>query len=183
MLCLAGSQIISIEGILTGTTNYILTRMQKDKCTYDTALREAQEMGIAETDPSLDVEGWDAKFKLCIITGHAYGLFLEPDEVFHYGISKISKFDIQYAKEKGFKKIALFGAKGEIGQVTREGAVSRLKKYGLDLIVYDEGGPTDVDVSAQFNKIRGSGAEAVIISATAASVGGMMGRPSVHPLP
>jgi ABC-type branched-subunit amino acid transport system substrate-binding protein len=69
-------------------------------------------------------------------------------------------------KEKGFKKIALFGAKGEIGQVTREGAVSRLKKYGLDLIVYDEGGPTDVDVSAQFNKIRGSGAEAVIISAT-----------------
>ena len=54
-------------------------------------------------DPTLDVEGWDAKYKLCIITGHAYGFFLEPEEVFHYGISTISKFDIQYAKEKGFK--------------------------------------------------------------------------------
>jgi homoserine dehydrogenase len=70
---------------------------------YADALKEAQEKGFAESDPTLDVEGWDAKYKLCIITGHAYGLFLEPEEVFHYGISTISKFDIQYAKEKGFK--------------------------------------------------------------------------------
>jgi len=70
------------------------------------------------------------------------------------------------AKERGFKKIALFGAKGEIGQVTREGTVERLKKYGLEIAAYDEAGPTDVDVSAQFNKIRGAGSEAVIISAT-----------------
>jgi ABC-type branched-subunit amino acid transport system substrate-binding protein len=70
------------------------------------------------------------------------------------------------ARERGFKKIALFGAKGEIGQVTREGTVERLKKYGLEIAAYDEAGPTDVDVSAQFNKIRGAGSEAVIISAT-----------------
>ena len=69
-------------------------------------------------------------------------------------------------RERGFKKIALFGAKGEIGQVTREGTVERLKKYGLEIAAYDEAGPTDVDVSAQFNKIRGAGSEAVIISAT-----------------
>jgi branched-chain amino acid transport system substrate-binding protein len=69
-------------------------------------------------------------------------------------------------KERGLKKISLFGAKGEIGQVTREGTVARLKKYGLEIAAYDEASPTDVDVSAQFNKIRGVGSEAVIISAT-----------------
>jgi len=95
--------LYSLRGILNGTTNYILTKMHNEGLPYAEALREAQEKGFAESDPTLDVDGWDAKFKLCIITGHAYGLFLNPDEVFHYGISRISKFDIQYAKEKGFK--------------------------------------------------------------------------------
>jgi homoserine dehydrogenase len=93
----------SLRGILNGTTNYILTKMHNEGLPYDEALRQAQEKGFAESNPTLDVDGWDAKFKLCIITGHAYGLFLEPGEVFHYGIRSISKFDIQYAKEKGFK--------------------------------------------------------------------------------
>jgi homoserine dehydrogenase len=93
----------SLRGILNGTTNYILTKMHNDGLPYSKALKEAQEKGFAESDPTLDVEGWDAKFKLCIITGHAYGLFLEPELVFHYGISTISEFDIQYAKEKGLK--------------------------------------------------------------------------------
>ena len=93
----------SLRGILNGTTNYILTKMHNEGLPYDTVLKEAQEKGFAESDPTLDVEGWDAKYKLCIITGHAYGLFLDTDEVFHYGINKISKFDIQYAKEKGYK--------------------------------------------------------------------------------
>ena len=93
----------SLRGILNGTTNYILTKMYNDGIPYSEALKEAQEKGFAESDPTLDVEGWDAKYKLCIITGHAYGLFLEPEEVFHYGINTISKYDIQYAKEKGYK--------------------------------------------------------------------------------
>jgi len=93
----------SLRGILNGTTNYILTKMHNEGIPYSEALKQAQEKGFAESDPTLDVDGWDAKYKLCIITGHAYGLFLDPDEVFHYGISKISKFDIQYAKEKGLK--------------------------------------------------------------------------------
>ena len=95
--------LYSLRGILNGTTNYILTKMHNTGLPYADALKEAQEKGFAESDPTLDVEGWDAKYKLCIITGHAYGLFLDPGEVFHYGISTISKFDIQYAKEKGFK--------------------------------------------------------------------------------
>jgi homoserine dehydrogenase len=93
----------SLRGILNGTTNYILTKMHNEGIPYDEALKEAQEKGFAESDPTLDVDGWDAKYKLCIITGHAYGLFLDPAEVFHYGIRAISKFDIRYAKEKGFK--------------------------------------------------------------------------------
>ncbi len=93
----------SLRGILNGTTNYILTKMYNEGIDFSVALRQAQEKGFAESDPTLDVEGWDAKYKLCIITGHAYGLFLEPEEVFHYGIKSISTFDIRYAKEKGFK--------------------------------------------------------------------------------
>ena len=95
--------LYSLRGILNGTTNYILTLMHDQGVEYSVALNQAKEKGFAESDPTLDVEGWDAKYKLCIITGHAYGLFLDPDDVFHYGINSISKFDIQYAKEKGFK--------------------------------------------------------------------------------
>jgi homoserine dehydrogenase len=95
--------LYSLRGILNGSTNYILTKMYNENIAYSQALSEAIDLGFAESDPSLDVEGVDAKYKLCIITGHAYGLFLNPEEVFHYGIKSISKFDIQYAKEKGFK--------------------------------------------------------------------------------
>jgi homoserine dehydrogenase len=95
--------LYSLRGILNGTTNYILTKMHNEGLPYEEALKEAQDKGFAESDPTLDVDGSDAKYKLCIITGHAYGLFLNPDEVFHYGISRISKFDIQYAREKGLK--------------------------------------------------------------------------------
>ena len=95
--------LYSLRGILNGTTNYVLTLMHNQGIDYNVALNEAREKGFAESDPTLDVEGWDAKYKLCIITGHAYGLFLEPEDVFHYGISTISKFDIQYAREKGLK--------------------------------------------------------------------------------
>ncbi len=95
--------LYSLRGILNGTTNYILTKMHNTGVPYESALKDAQSKGFAESDPTLDVDGWDAKFKLCIITGHAYGLFLEPDEVFHYGIRNISEFDIRYAREKGYK--------------------------------------------------------------------------------
>ncbi|HKK41257.1 MAG TPA: homoserine dehydrogenase [Bacteroidales bacterium] len=95
--------LYSLRGILNGTTNYILTKMYNEDREYTDILREAQDKGFAESDPTLDVDGWDAKYKLCIITGHAYGLFLNPDEVFHFGIGNISRFDIRYAREKGYK--------------------------------------------------------------------------------
>jgi homoserine dehydrogenase len=109
----------SLRGILNGTTNYVLTKMHNEGMDYNLALKEAQDKGFAESDPTLDVDGWDAKYKLCIITGHAYGLFLNPDEVFHYGISKISTFDIRYAREKGFKiKLVPFVGKTDVNTIT-----------------------------------------------------------------
>jgi homoserine dehydrogenase len=109
----------SLRGILNGTTNYVLTKMHNEGMDYSVALKEAQSLGFAESDPTLDVEGWDAKYKLCIITGHAYGLFLKPEEVFHYGISKISTFDIRYAKEKGYKiKLVPFVGKTNENTIT-----------------------------------------------------------------
>jgi homoserine dehydrogenase len=109
----------SLRGILNGTTNYVLTKMHNEGTDYQVALKEAQRLGFAESDPTLDVEGWDAKYKLCIITGHAYGLFLDPAEVFHYGINNISTFDIRYAKEKGFKiKLVPFVGKTNENTIT-----------------------------------------------------------------
>lgn len=111
--------LYSLRGILNGTTNYILTKMHNEGLDYAVALKEAQEKGFAELDPALDVEGLDAKYKLCIITGHAYGLFLDPDDVFHYGINKISAFDIRYAKEKGYKiKLVPFVGKTNDNTIT-----------------------------------------------------------------
>ncbi len=101
MLCLAGSQVISIEGILTGTTNYILTRMHKDKCAYDTALREAQELGIAETDPSLDVEGWDTRNKLFLIAHRIFAKYFDLKDIRVTGITGILQEDIEKASADG----------------------------------------------------------------------------------
>jgi homoserine dehydrogenase len=109
----------SVEGIFNGSTNYILTRMQAGKMSYAAALDEARANGFAEADPRLDVEGWDSKYKLCIITGHAYGIFPAPDEVFHLGIDKISEFDIRYAREKGLRiKLVAHAGKSGIDAVT-----------------------------------------------------------------
>lgn len=111
--------LYSLRGILNGSTNYILTKMHNEGIPYSQALAEAIDKGFAESDPTLDVEGYDAKFKLCIITGHAYGLFLEPEMVFHYGISTISKFDIKYSKEKGYKiKLVPFVGKTNENTIT-----------------------------------------------------------------
>ncbi len=93
----------AVEGIFNGSTNYILTRIFSEEKSFSDALQEAQEKGYAETDPRLDVDGYDAKYKLCIILSHAFGIFTEPETLFNYGIGNISDFDIQIAREKGFK--------------------------------------------------------------------------------
>lgn len=100
--CLAGAEILSIEGILNGTTNYILTRMHREGVDYEEALAAAQALGIAEPDPSLDVEGWDTASKLVIIANHLLGASLTLDYVEVSGITGVSKEMIEEAKAQGF---------------------------------------------------------------------------------
>lgn len=95
--------LLEVKGILNGSSNYILSRVFDHECPYEEALRQAQELGFAESDPSFDIEGFDALFKLVIITVHALGAYVAPERIFTYGISTIHDSDIQYAREKGVK--------------------------------------------------------------------------------
>lgn len=95
--------LLEVKGILNGSSNYILSRVFDHKEPYENALRKAQELGFAETDPSFDIEGYDSLFKLVIITMHALGTYVAPERIFTYGISTIHDSDIQYAREKGVK--------------------------------------------------------------------------------
>jgi len=96
-------ELEKVSGIFNGTTNYILTKTISEKLSYADALKQAQEMGFAESDPSNDVEGFDAKFKAIIIALHAFGLIIKPDEVLNIGITTLHDKDIKYASEKGYK--------------------------------------------------------------------------------
>ncbi len=93
----------SISGIFNGSSNYILSKGFNENMDYDTALKQAQELGFAETDPTSDVGGFDAKYKLVIAAAHAYGVIVQPDEVFNLGIQNLSAHDLQYAREKNLK--------------------------------------------------------------------------------
>ena len=106
--CLAATDILEIYGILNGTTNYILTRMIKAGLPFEVALREAQDNGYAERDPSADIEGHDACRKICILSAIAFGRHIYPDQVPTEGITKIALEDVDYAEAAG-KKIKLLG--------------------------------------------------------------------------
>ncbi|MHB1922889.1 MAG: homoserine dehydrogenase [Chitinophagaceae bacterium] len=89
----------AVEGICNGSTNYILTKIFEDNLDFQTALRQAQEKGFAETDPALDIEGYDPKFKICILLLHGFGTFIRPENIFNFGISHLNDFDINFAKQ------------------------------------------------------------------------------------
>ena len=95
--------LLEVKGILNGSSNYILSRVFDHGADYADALRQAQELGFAESDPSFDIEGYDSLFKLVIITVHALGAYVAPERIFTYGISTIHDSDIRYAREKGVK--------------------------------------------------------------------------------
>lgn len=91
--------LTSIEGIFNGSTNYILTKIFEEKKSYADALLRAQELGFAESDPALDVKGFDPKFKLAIAIAHTFGVIVKPSDIINIGIDKISATDLKYAKE------------------------------------------------------------------------------------
>jgi len=108
----------SVKGILNGTCNYILTRMELENKDYSDVLKDAQLNGFAESDPWLDVAGFDTKFKTSLLTIHAFGIVLKPDDIFNTGIQNVSYDDILYAKQRGLR-IKMLGVSQKVGDKYR----------------------------------------------------------------
>lgn len=99
---LSANEILAIRGILNGTSNYILTKMAQDGWDFAQALQQAQNLGYAEANPSLDIDGYDAAHKLLILASIAYGIKAAPEEILVEGISDVAPEDIEFAKEFGY---------------------------------------------------------------------------------
>ncbi len=100
---LTANKVERLYGIVNGTTNYILTKMDQDGLDFNDVLKEAQEKGYAEADPTSDIEGYDSQYKLAILSSLAFGTKIRVQDVYREGITKIESIDIEYAKE--FKKV------------------------------------------------------------------------------
>ena len=115
------NKIQSIKGIINGTTNYILTKMANEGSSYEEALKEAQRLGYAEFNPTADVEGFDATYKLSILSSLAFNTKISIDNVHREGITSVTKEDIKYGKELGYT-LKLLG----IGKNTENGIEVRV---------------------------------------------------------
>ena len=93
----------SIQGIVNGSTNYILTKTFQDNLSFDDALKEAQEKGYAESNPILDTGGFDARSKLQILLAHSFGIKTVPEDVFNVGIQNLGDLELKFAKEKNLQ--------------------------------------------------------------------------------
>jgi len=143
---LAANRIERVTGILNGTTNYILTRMAREGLDFDEALREAQQKGFAESDPSSDVDGHDAAYKLAIVSAIAFGSRIPVEEIFREGISRIRIQDIRYA--------------AELGYVIKLLAIAQSESEGFELRVHPTLLPVEhplASVSDEFNAIMVEG--------------------------
>lgn len=112
---LLANKIRSIHAIINGTTNYILTRMAKDGMAFDEALKEAQELGYAESDPTNDIEGIDAAYKLAILATLAFHTRVYPQDIYTEGISQLKTQDFRHALELGYAIKLLAIAREECG--------------------------------------------------------------------
>ncbi|WP_457598958.1 homoserine dehydrogenase [Hydrogenimonas sp.] len=111
---LSANHIESIEGIINGTANYILTKMMNEGVDFAPVLKEAQELGYAEADPTFDIGGFDAAHKLLILASIAYGIDAKPEDILIEGIEQITQADIGFAKEFGYT-IKLLGIAKKVG--------------------------------------------------------------------
>lgn len=118
---LAGNSVGRIFGILNGTCNYILTRMEAEGLSFDECLKDAQRLGYAEADPTFDIEGHDTAHKLAILTSIAFGCRISAGDIYMEGISNITQADIQAAGELGYR-IKLLG----VAQMTETGIEQRV---------------------------------------------------------
>jgi len=134
--CFSANQILSLRGILNGTTNFIVSQMEERGATYAAALQEAQRLGYAEADPTMDVSGGDAAQKLAILAHLAFGARVHWSEIPRTGIDTLDPADLRYAKELGYR-IKLI-------------AVAQLHDSGLELHVT----PTLVKVGTPLAEVR-----------------------------
>jgi len=115
---LVSNEVEEIQGILNGTTNYILTRMEEENLPFEEALREAQERGYAEADPTFDVEGIDAAHKIAILASLAFGGFIDFSKVFVEGITHLDVLDLKLGRELGYRlKLLAIAKKLQNGKV------------------------------------------------------------------
>jgi homoserine dehydrogenase len=118
---LTGNTVSRVYGIMNGTCNYILTRMEKEKLSFEACLKEAQRLGYAEADPAFDIEGNDTAHKLSILTTLAFGTQIAADDIYLEGITNISLEDIEAAADLGYR-IKLLG----VAQKTASGIEQRV---------------------------------------------------------
>ena len=134
---LTANHIESIQGIMNGTTNYMLTKMINEGALYDEILKEAQELGYAEADPTFDVGGFDASHKLLILASIAYGIDAKPEDILIEGIENITQTDVAFAKDFGYE-IKLLG-------------IAKKMPEGVELRVH----PTMIPASSMIAKVDG----------------------------
>ena len=115
---ISGDRVVALYGILNGTSNYILTEMEKHGDPLEKVLAEAQRLGYAEANPSADIDGWDARSKLAILAALAFGERITPSDIFTEGIRRVSPMDFQYAHRLG-QTIRLICA----GRQTKDGLI------------------------------------------------------------
>ncbi len=115
--CFAGCKISEVKGILNGTTNYILTKMENESWSYKDALKKAQDLGYAEADPTADVGGFDALAKVVILSNVILGGNITPDDVPCEGITNISLADVKAAAEQGMRYKLIGSTKLENGRI------------------------------------------------------------------
>src|SRR5215813_13097068 len=141
--CLSANQIVSLDGILNGTTNFILSKMHEEGVAYADALKEAQRLGYAEADPTLDVDGSDATQKLAILAHLAFGVRVKWRDIPRRGIDGLQAADLRYAKELGYR-IKLIATADLHGEGVELQASPMLVKMGSPL----------AEVRGAFNAIR-----------------------------
>ena len=156
----AFDEITEIRGILNGTSNYILTQLFEKGIGYQEALHQAQEAGFAEANPSSDVEGYDALYKLLILTTHAFGKFISPEKALTIGINNIKNSDINFAKANNFKIKLVASAKSHNNKLTLSVVPTFVDENDDLFSVKNEYNGVEVvsnNIGSQFYKGKGAG--------------------------
>jgi len=159
----------SLRGVFNGTSNYILTRMEEEDLDFEFVLKEAQEAGYAEMDPSADVDGFDTLHKLVLLTNLAFGVFVDESEIHTSGIRHVQKRDVKMAGELGYK-IKLVGETQLNGEGKLESQVGACLIPREDLLSRARGINNAIEVDDRFRGLQGMIAEGAGAEPTAMAI-------------